>query len=528
MGHYYNPPPPRMGGAQPHTPRKLAAGLLAAAVVATDLSGAYIPRVVQVAPPAPQQKRMPNPAIYEAVAAPEEFIPNSRRHAWQSWAIADPLPQLGRKLNPSLIAVQEDTLGKRPEVPVAVHIAWIPPPPLPTLNEKLPPSVADVAVNDPSGHLGVLRIVRLAESPVPRKRRQLDPALLDNPPAPFVPFKRHPVWWWSEGYSIIAGAIGPPDSVDDPPFAAHRVSLVVVPLAWRPPAPLPTLRPKLPPSDAAVAVDHVSVQPGRYLATDLWWRVPPPQPTQARKLPPSVVDVAVNDPSGSAPFRVVTVAKAHPQLQRRFNPAVFAVADADTVLRPFRLEAVYQAWRAPDPQPTQARKLPVTVTAVAEDTVLFRRPVQPYFAAPDPLPQRKNSLSPGIPGQSVDDPPGLQARVFVQVAPYAPVQVGPKYVHAAAPDTAQPYRVILDQWRVEYVRPQTARPLNPSITAVAVDDPPFNSRDWRPGVLVAWRLPDPLPLRPTIKVTQGFTPAAPDTDIHAIPFFATPGRLTVR
>jgi hypothetical protein len=123
-------------------------------------------------------------------------------------------------------------------------------------------------------------------------------------------------------------------------------------------------------------------------------------------------------------------------------------------------------------------------------------------------------LSPGIPGQSVDNPPA-----FTRFQPPYPADSVPLQQQTyAIPQTTVvvttqgPYNntwlaSVIQSWFGTDPLPTLPRNLNPSITAVPVNNPPFSHygrASWVAEIAVlAWQPPDPLPtlsgkLNPTV------------------------------
>lgn len=195
MGHYYNPPPPFIGGAAPLVPRKRVppsgptpqnpffAGT--AVLVATVL------QAWQPAPAQAQTARNLNPALFAAPAAtpvlqrPDTFyatlnswiaapyqipagarltpprsgpIPQNPPFAgtkiqdalWQWWQVKAPPVQVGAQVIPATPIPIFVPIGRR-EILWQLLATWIPGPPQPPVGNRLPPSllVAPVVNNPP-------------------------------------------------------------------------------------------------------------------------------------------------------------------------------------------------------------------------------------------------------------------------------------------------------------------------------------------------------------------------------------------
>jgi hypothetical protein len=133
-------------------------------------------------------------------------------------------------------------------------------------------------------------------------------------------------------------------------------------------------------------------------------------------------------------------------------------------------------------------------------------------------------MAPGIPGQSVDNPPGLQARTPApQPVPFFDVQrryLVQEFVAAAADST--PFARVVDSvirsWQREQPLPTLPRLLSPSITAVPEDSPiPMHAgRTPLQVQLTAW-FAGVLPYRPAQFVTH--TAAPPGWSVDDPPRF---------
>ena len=250
---------------------------------------------------------------------------------------------------------------------------------------------------------------------------------------------------------------------------------------------------------------------------------PDPQPSLPRFLPPAITAVPVN------------------------NPPTFAV--------PPWLSAVQVSWIPPDPLPTLPRVLPASATAVRVDNPPIAA-VQPWMVTvqvswqpPDPAPWQKRPSR----TVSVDNPPVRSGSWFTSISvgwippdpspfvggwqPLAPRQVNPSIsavrvdnppiITAAlgaslraswepppplptlnarvvqpflAPPTGMPTVLwpwlssVLSTWTPPDPTPTLLRTLPPTITSVAVNNPPVVAVPrWMSTVQQSWQPPDPAP-----------------------------------
>ena len=189
---------------------------------------------------------------------------------------------------------------------------------------------------------------------------------------------------------------------------------------------------------------------------------------------------------------------------------------------------VMALWAAPDPlpfmggrQPLQARTLPPALLDVPVNNPPFssRRVPVAMWSVSEVRPQSWKALSPGIPGQSVDNPPALRAALDLATAwrdPSLPLLSSRYVIQASIEVAAQPtitawLGTVLQSWQPVDLRFDRLRQLPPAVTAVAVNDPPFSTRNpWLPGVLVQWRPVDPQPWQPFfVSASWNETPIPP-------------------
>jgi hypothetical protein len=268
-------------------------------------------------------------------------------------------------------------------------------------------------------------------------------------------------------------------------------------------------------------------------AFSAWAAVAPlPLVVVSEKLPPSVLDVPVNDPPfsrrRSPQFHSAWWDVYFTQPIYEASPGAFGAApQVDNPPFGARPQQSYAAWWTPPPAPSQRSDADMSsgVPGQSIDAPPSARSAMPppgwWLVAPAPtqrsdgdmssgipgqsvddppvpgrqprqwdflwwqppytLPiQRQGSLSPGVPGQSVDDPPRARATTPTAPTPIPFYDLQRRYLVqpfvAAQPGDSAPFSVvwqtILRSWQYDPGAPRLPRLLNPSITAVQVDDPP--------------------------------------------------------
>jgi hypothetical protein len=325
----------------------------------------------------------------------------------EPWLGDAPLPTLPR----SGVILSVSPAISEPWQPI-VLASWQPADPPAQSNRLLPPSITAVPVNNPVPNEDAAVNAQIAiaawqpPDPPPVQRGPLAPSItavpVNNPPF------THP------GRSVVASAI---------------------PWTWQPPDPAPQLNQKIV-LGAATSADN---PPFGLLETIVDpWLGDPPLPTLAGKLPPSVSAVPVNNPPPSHPGRSVAeiaiiMAAWQPADQPWLKTVLLPQGFVAAAFQPFANNAAtltsVLAWQPADPTPT--------------------------------LPIR----SAGIPGWSVDDPPGIPGADFIAI------DLPPAI-------------------------PQQPAKLPPSMAAVQVNNPPFSHPGRSPIAAIevaSWQPPDPLP-----------------------------------
>jgi len=256
------------------------------------------------------------------------------------------LPQLGnrRVLVPEAVAAEVQPPARRDWLTTVLR-AWEPAPPQPQVAWRVSPAELAVAENDP-----------------PFGQRTWLPGVLrawePGPPQPQVSPK-----------TIQAVA------EDNPPFSSRTV-LPTVLRAWEPPPSQPQVaRPLVPIEEAA---EHVPFAPRASLLAILAnWQQEPVQ-LQARRLANAgLLAVPENDPPFGQRSWLPGVLRAwepgppQPQTAWKLVPIEPAVVDAPPVGLRTRISSTLVAWEPPPPLIRREHKLPVQVTAVAENNPPF-------------------------------------------------------------------------------------------------------------------------------------------------------------
>lgn len=500
---YYNPPPPVVSrtGDQPY-------------------AGNQLPPSVEAVPvnnPVPNVDGVANIASIMAVWNPplqHDFIAGGRQ-AYEP-----------RKLAPSLTAVRVDApppnMDAVANINEVIGLSWVPSDPSPTLTKKF-----------------VFPGITVAG--VPFSRINLNAAIVASwvPPDP-VPYQPHIL-----PPSVTAVRVDAPQ----PNVDALAAAMTAI-LSWQPPDPPPTLPRSIPPIAAVVVANGPYAN--LWLVTVLQSWVPADgAPTLPRNLSPGIPGQSVDNPSEPPLGFYINVtddgipqrARFLPQGARIDNP----VPNSDALSN--LMASITASWQPPDPLPVQLKKLAPGIPGLSVDNppAFVRRQVDfPQDAAlpqqsrfvpqsavisingphanfwmltvlqswvpPDPQPMTPKNMSAGIPGQSVDNPPAaLGFGVFITDADPLPQQARalPQGVTVSVRQPFSNFWVpsVIQAWQPPDPAPTLPRTVNPSITAVRVDNPPFthagrlpwgNLTDW------SWVPPDPQPQAPG-KLSPGIT-----------------------
>lgn len=311
--------------------------------------------------------------------------------------------------------------------------------------------------------------------------------------------------------AVLAGGVPPPS---DPPFVnrGRGATTALIVALWQPPDPQPhiggrqPLAPRrLPPAITAVPEDQPPFgqrggSQGRQLGT--WLSQPDPwtynfaggrQPFAPLRVPPGSPGISADPPPFAVralnPAQRAIVAAAQP------DPWTFTFAGAQQPFAPRRLSPGIpgQSIELPPFVPrSRTQGMISQLAAMAQPPV--QTPPEAYQFVGIKQPGLGRQLSPGIPGQSVDNP------IFASPALRVPQRV--------VVATQQP-----DPWTYTYAgahQPHAPRRLSPGIPGQSIDDPPFTARRKTAEiaqVAVSWQPPPPQPWMPRyhVKFTASFS-----------------------
>ncbi len=539
----------------------------------------------QLPNPLPIQKQPLSPGIPgQSVDFPpfvSEWIDQAQGEIVYSWAPADPLPTLPRKLSPGIPGQSVDNPpptyeGRYPNpTPDVIARGWQPPDPLPTLPGRLSPGIPGQSVDnpprlthqqlpyqlpDPYPQVAVKAVQPFAASslhftsvwlnpvlaswqpidPLPTLAKNLNPQItaveVDNPPFGLLVTVIEP--WLPEflaqqpQFRAIQPGVTPPVQVA---YAPHWLASVIQ--SWAPPDPLPTLARNLPPS--LLIVPNPPPYARYWLASIIQsWQPPDPLPILPETLSPAIPGQSVDNPPSFSRQQPYPLSQDPlPQLPRLLPQP--AAASIQVIYAPHWLATVIQSWQPLDPPATLAR-----------------------------------NLSPGIPGQSVDNPPGLthqaaypdqpfqlpqtlpllpqafasvvqvtyapqwlasgfQAWIPLDPLPTLPRKLTPSLLIVPNPPFSSMGRGavtagLIQSWQPPDPQPTQRGPLNPQLTAVRVDNPPvtgFSPEFW--SIIGTWDIPLPPQPQQTRYIVHIIPPPPPSKEVHDHPFFATFGKMTV-
>ena len=315
----------------------------------------------------------------------------------------------------------------------------------------------------------------------------------------------------------------PGQSADTPsPNLDEDTNLAVAVRAWQPPPPLPTLSGKLPPQITAVQVDNpipnadASVNAGVIESFKLYdpWTYDylgdqsGAQPYGARQLNPQITAVPVNDP-----------------------PYGYGGPNAESVIL-----AVRQWIKDPlDPLPTLSGKLSPGIPGQSVDNPTPTYDLGEFidivraWQPPDPLPTLSGKLSPGIPGQSVDWQPYVSKDIFGDPVrlpwyPDPPLPTLPKMLSPGIPGQSvnqpPPFKAFTPTPAPDAPYPQQLFPRVVQETAAVVTYVPYTT-PWLITVLAAWQDQSRLPELP-LDIVQPAATATADN-----PPFSNVGRSAI-
>jgi hypothetical protein len=505
-----------------------------------------------------------NVKLVQPFVPPSAFLPSRRFDVSLlfTWQPPDPLPTLAPKLAPSLLDVPVNNPPFSPVVDIVDP--WFGDPLAPTLPRKLiPVTAAPSADNPPFGLLETIVEPWISDQPLPTLQKKFvqpfvppsayNPHVdtwsvavavwnIPPPPQPALPIRSADIPGWSvdnppgvEPIDIlyidppyvpilpIRSAPIPGWSVDNPPGSVLAEGYAIDPPYY------PILPRNLPPS-ITTNVPPNAVHPGRLqvrITEALTWQPPDPLPTLPEKVVQPGAAFVVNNPTPNADQLVnLTEVLAtwnpdvvHNYIHRAGQPYDFLKLPASITAVPFvPATAIHHgrlpianvevaSWQPVDPLPTLSVKL-VTSAVRVPYAPAWLPTVLTSWIPPDPLPTLPRNLAPGVPGQSVDNPPfvhrgrlPLSVQVYWTWLPPDPLPTLPVKYTIAIDNPPFVYvgrrvwvPIVRSTWRdVDDPLPILTVKLPPSLSAVRVDNPPFAGGARVPlPVLIGWLPPDPM------------------------------------
>lgn len=267
---------------------------------------------------------------------------------------------------------------------------------------------------------------------------------------------------------------------------------------------------------------------------------PLPLPTLPKKfIPPAAT--ADNPPFRGIPAVVVVEDPPLPQRGVQIAPLLGAVVQGDIPFNRVWLNTVIDAWNVTGALLQNHLLSPGIPGQSVDDPPFSSRHVLDWLAyqPPDSLSTLTKKSTP----PSVDNPPFSSRRLpdwstFQPPDPlptltvkFTPSSVdNPPFTHRGrAAFTAS---IVSVSWVPPDPLPTLSGKLSPSVLTVRVDNPPFSSRNpWLISVVLQWQPPDPLPWVPFFKnASWNPTPTPPpaSTDVEFFPFIANVGTLMRR
>ncbi len=539
--------------------RKLSPGIPGQSVDAPppDLDNDIVEMIVSVSAwqppdPAPTLPRRLAPGIPgQSVDSPVPDLDMAdliARTIVQSWQPPDPLPTPQRKLAPGVPGQSVDMPPPNPDTDIALGEIiglWQPPDPAATIPRKLSPGIPGQSIDAPPGRAQAPVPWTLPDGTLPQLPEKLVPiaaAAAGNPPMT-EPWMVGVLVAWAPPDPAIVGRRNLPITVtavpaDNPPFAADAAMLASILKTWEDVQPAQLVREFVP--QPFVAVSFVPYARAWLSAAVGAWADPLVPPTQARKLAPGIPGQSVDNPPPDLDNDVVELMVAtqawqppdvSPILPRKLAPGIpgQSIDNPPPDLDNDIVEAMSAvlSWQPGDPAPTPQRKLSPGIPGQSvdnpppdldNDIAELMAATQAWQPADGPPVQRRK-LAPGIPGFSVDVPP---PRVAVQVAwPALDVPQQPGFERNAAiafsgsVPAPEPWLVnVLISWQPADAAAIAARLLNPQLTAVRVDNPPFTHQGRAvatASIIATTQPPDPNPF------IGGLGPLSPRGYVAALP-----------
>lgn len=250
MGHYYNPPPPHIGAAQPLEKRKLtpSSGPLPQSPfrgsrVGTETLVSWAAAVATVT------IVLPHLLVPQPAAATTPLFKKTNFEIYRAWDAAAPAPITAKNLNPPISGPTPQNppfAGTR--VPTSILVGWLPAPLTPIVAGNLdPPISAAVAAFPFTGSVISAATFAWYAPPALISLRSLNPSASgpapQNPPivGTHVPVEIQVGWIPTPPIPIVAVNLKPPIGIvapSNPPFIGTYVPIAVR-VARIPPPPLP-------------------------------------------------------------------------------------------------------------------------------------------------------------------------------------------------------------------------------------------------------------------------------------------------
>lgn len=382
-----------------------------------------------------------------------------------TWVPPDPLPARPSQLATGAADLPPFAAGRAAPI-VALRWSWTPPDPQPAPQKLLAPGITAVRVDEPPyssrNVFPAIEPAWRAPDPLPTIPIRYQPMgiRVDDPPR--APNARAAAAlvdaWQARASDPQAGPLYlprwltpgiPGQSIDGPP--ARRRLFEALTTAWWASEPAPTLPRTLP----GTSVDFVGRAPagliGRFEPAD-------PLPILSGELAPGIPGQSADTAPGGRPRQPAWPDEpGRPVQLQGFRPEGFSLPFA----RPWTA-TVTAAWTAADPR-TQAR--PLQATGQLVDNPPGRPPRAPPWTDLPPPAIVVRPLSPGVPGQSADNPPPGSTAALAAI------------LRAAEPIV---------------VRSEPPRLLAPGIPGQSGDrPPPAQARAIGAGIVAAWVPADP-------------------------------------
>lgn len=523
MPIYYQPPGPHVGGRQPYAPGNLSPTVEAVQVDDPPFAERSQPPSAWWEVVVPLQLRRFVPQVSVAAA---DNPPFGRQQFFYSaaWPATYWQPQMPDKLPPSVLHVPEDNPPFARRLP-AFHQAWWETYAPQHIYESSPGTFSTVD-NPPFGPRGQSYSAWLTAYVAPQLPDKLPPSVLhvpvDDPPRSRAgtPWSPVPTAWAEPVFNLQRRFVVQGVVVGSAPFSQAWLNVI---RSWQYDPGMPRLRSLLAPQLIAVPEDSpIPSHGGRtplQIQQRAWFSgVLPDRPAHFGFRSAASPGWSVDDPPR---FRAFVYPPQPPTpLQVQYPKLAQDGGAAPVSDQPRAPELLaLRWWVATAPPPVSPRLLAPGIPGQSVDAPPGRAAIQPAAAHWE---QRRpivvsSQLSPGVPGQSVDDPPFVAARqparawydgLYPAQLPRAGVPSQP----AAAdfpPVSRQSSGWSVAHWFAPYVVPQRHRPLSSSLLAVRVDDPPFDARRLgRLASIVARSqvpVPDKVYLRYVVQEGPAFT-----------------------